>query len=411
VRAYRRLLQLPGVARQATVAVISRTTAPVLALTLLAAVRAEYGDYALGSLLVGTFAVSFAVAMPVTGRLTDAHSPRRILRVCLALNLLAFAGFITSLVSHAPPPLLVALAMLLGGSLPPVGAVTRSGWAILVPAPELPTAYALDAVINEAATILGPLLAAVVLVSAPPPAGLALAAVAVCVGSLGLPARVLAARRGHPAPRFLSWGPLRSARTRLLLAMAACTSFTAGAAVIGATTTAASLGRAGAAGVLLAVLGIGAVASAAAYGARRWRTWPLTHLTVLCWAGLLVFLAMATTCRSGLTCAGADGAPVAVWPAYLGSVVLFLVLGATHGPRDAVTQLLLARSARAEHRTEAFSWLATAGLAGFGVGTAVTGLVADEPGRQALIFVTPAVACAVALVLRAGLRRRDARFA
>jgi MFS family permease len=397
VRAYRRLLALPGVARQSVVAVISRTTAPVLSLTLLAAVQAEYGDYVLGSLLVGTFAISFAVAMPVTGRLADARGPRLILRVCLALNILAYVGFIASLANHASAPALTALAVLLGGSLPPVGAVTRSGWAILVPAAELPTAYALDVVVNEISSIVGPLLAAVAIASVPSPGGLALAAAAACVGSLGLPGRVLAARRQHAAPEFRSLGPLRSRRTRLLLALSACTSFTAGAAVVGATAAAASPGRTSAAGVLLAVLGIGAVGSAAAHGARRWRTAPLTQLTLVCCGGLLVFLAMGATCRAGLTCDGTE------WPPLLGLAALFLVLGAAQGPRDAITQLLLTESTRAEQRTEAFSWLGTAGLGGFGLGIAVTGQVADQPNWQVLIFVVPAIACAVALVLRSGL--------
>lgn len=409
MRAYRRLLALPGVSRQAVIAVISRTTPPVLSLTLLAAVQAEYGDYVLGSLLVGAFSISFAIAMPITGRLTDAHSPRLILRVCLALNILAYVGFIASLANHASPPALMAMAVLLGGSLPPVGAVTRSGWAILVPASKLPAAFALDAVINEISTILGPLLAAIVIVSVPLPAGLALAVVAACVGSLGLPKRVLAARPQLTAPKFLSLGPLRSAQTRALLAICVCTSFTAGAAVIGATATATSLGRTSAAGVLLAVLGIGAVASAAAYGARRWRMSPLTQLTIICCCGLLVFLVMAATCWSGLTCASANIAAIPDWPPLLGLAALFLMLGATHGPRDAITQLLLTESTSKAHQTEAFSWLATAGLTGFGLGTAVTGQVADKPNWQALIFVTPAIACAVALVLRSGLSRGAAK--
>ena len=397
MRAYRRLFALPGVARQAVVAVISRTTPPVLSLTLLAAVHAEYGDYVLGSLLVGLFSVSFAVAMPLTGRLTDAHSPRRVLRACLAVNILAYAGIITSLVNHAAEAALIALAVLLGASLPPVGAVTRSGWAILVPAPDLRTAFALDTAINEAATVLGPLLAAVVIATVALPAGMALAAVAACVGSLGLPGPVLAARRHEAAAP--SPGPLGSPRTPVLLAIALCTSFTAGAAVIAATATATSLGRASAAGILLAVLGIGAVASATAYGIRPPSGSPLTQLAALCGAGLTVFLAMAATCRSALTCSNADALPL------LPLAALFLVLGLTAGPRDVIVQLLLTESTRPARRTEAFSWLATAGLTGFGLGTAVTGQVSDGPHGQILIFVAPAAAFAVAIGLHVLLRR------
>ena len=393
MRAYRRLLARPAVARQAAVALVSRTTPPVLTLTLLAAVHDEYADFVLGSLLVATYSVAFAVALPITGRLADAHGPRLVLRTCLAVNLLAYGSVVASLARHAPPPVLFALTALLGASLPPSGPITRSGWAVLVPAGQLPTAYALDAVITETGVVAGPLLAALALVTVPPPAGLLLAAVATGVGALGLSGRVLVARR-RAAPRFWSVGPLRSARVRVLLAICLCTSASAGATVIAATRTARSLGAADAAGVLLAVLGVGAVASAALYGGRGWRGPPLAHLTILCSAGVATYLVMAASCWSGHTCAATGGAgPVLL-------AALFLLAGATQGPRDAVTQLLLAESAGDAERTEAFSWLVTAALAGFGLGTAVAGQVADRPQWPLLIFLPPAVACAAALALR-----------
>jgi len=137
VSVYLQLLEFPGVRRQVVVALVSRMTQPLLTLPLLVGVDQVYGDHALAALMVGLYTVSFAAMMPVTGRLVDRYGARKVLRVWLGLALAALSGTGSALSLRASVPTLAVSVVALGACLPPVGAVTRAGWPILVPPAQL----------------------------------------------------------------------------------------------------------------------------------------------------------------------------------------------------------------------------------------------------------------------------------
>jgi MFS family permease len=154
-------------------------TQPLLTLPLLVGIDEAYDDHAFAALMVGLYTAAFAAMMPVTGRLVDRHGGRVILRVWLGFALAALVWTSTALTMRAPVPVVVLSVLALGACLPPAGAVTRAGWPVLVPPAQLRAAYALDSVINEAATIAGPLLAALALTTVTAPAALMVASVAI----------------------------------------------------------------------------------------------------------------------------------------------------------------------------------------------------------------------------------------
>jgi len=265
VSVYSQLLRLPGVRRQIVAAGVSRMTQPLLTLPLLVATDEIYDDHSLAALVVGLYTASFAAMMPVTGRLVDRHGGRVILRIWPGLAMAALLGTSTALTLRAPVPVVVVSVIALGACLPPVGAVTRAGWPILVPPAQLRAAYALDSVINERATISGPLLAALALATMPAPTALLIASLAIVAGSIGLPARVLA-----PAPHLSERRPdvPRSRRLLLTYGITLCASIGVGSIVATAGLLASDADTPELAGVLLAAVALGAVVAGAAAGRR-----------------------------------------------------------------------------------------------------------------------------------------------
>ncbi len=390
---YWRLLELPGVRRQILAAGVSRMTQPLLTLPLLVGTYEIYNDHAFAALVVGLYTASFAGMMPVTGRLVDRHGGRVILRVWLALALAALLGTSAVLTRHAPGPVLVISAIALGVCLPPVGAVTRAGWPRLVPPAQLRAAYALDSAINEAATIAGPLLAALALATVPAPSALLLAAIALAAGSLGLPDLVLARAPHSTIEPRLSMS--RPRRLPLTYGIALCASIGVGSIVATAGLSASDAGRPELAGVLLATVALGAVAAGAAAGRRDVSPEVLARRITgysACIAGLFLVLSL------GLHAVGRLSGDVAGVAAIGG---LYLAFGCLTGPRDALLQLSVVTDVPAARRGTAFSWLGTCGLLGFGVGSAAsgfTGATLGLPFLAAIVAAVAAVALSVALL-------------
>jgi len=132
------------------------------------------------------------------------------------------------------------------------------------------------------------------------------------------------------------------------------------------------------AGVLLGVMSIGSAAGGLVYGSRSWR------------------LPLARQFPLMLAIMGLGIAPLA----WLGPVWAFglwcLAAGIAMAPALIMQSMLVAKSSRPEHSTEAFTWSSTGLLAGVGIGLTLGGALLE-------IAKSPAVfAAAAALSLAAG---------
>ena len=393
---YTDLCRHSGVPRQIVAASLSRMTQPLLTLPLLVGVQERYHNHALAAVAVGLYTAGFAAMMPMTGRLVDRHGGRAILRIWLMLALIAVLGTSAALTMAVPTPVLLSVVTILGMCLPPVGVVTRAGWPLLIPRAQLGTAYALDTVINEAATITGPLLAALTLSILPAPLALLTAFLPITVGSLGLPAAVL--DRARQATRRPARGP-QSRRVILTYGITFCASLGAGSLVATAGRLATEAEEPGIAGVLLAAAAIGAVAAGTIAGRHHLPADALTSRLIGFSAAITAaFIALTI----GLPARGQSRGGVAN---IVTLAVLYLVLGSLTGPRDALLQLSIVLAARPAQRSTSFSWLGTCGLLGFGFGSAVSGLVGNTLGQHLL---PAAIAAGVALALSGSMPRPNA---
>ncbi|WP_203708496.1 MFS transporter, partial [Asanoa iriomotensis] len=384
VRAYRELFAVPEVRPLVVSAVATRIAAPMLTLALFLAVVAAGRSYAAAGLVLTGFAAALALSVPVSARLVDRLAPRRILLGCLAGHLTAYAIMIFALAQGLSTGVLVGCAVALGVSTPPAGPVVRATWPAFVPRQRLQTAFALDAVVNEAMYVTGPLVVSLLLLFTDPIVVTGVAGLAMLVGILLLVSAPSVRRReaSDDAERRNYLGPLESGQVRLLLAVIVCDAFAFGAVVVAAPAAAAEADSPGAAGLLIGAVSLGTVVSALVYGTRP----PATSLA------RQMFLFHAAT---ALVLAGVSRAPTLL---LLGCALL--ALGLVGGPRDTLHQLALGDAAPERYRTEAFAWMGSSMWAGYALGSGAAGqlisLVGDDV--DAAFFAAGGVTALAALL-------------
>ena len=384
MRRYRELLAIAGVPRLTGAVLLARVATSMLNLALLVTMTQRHG-YAVAGLLLTVFAVVNAIAGPVRGRLADRREPRTVMLVALSGHTVAWAGLLAGLLTDAPVPVLALAMAALGVTVPPSGPVVRGMWPSIVPASQLPAAYAFDAALNTATFLAGPMLAGGLLLVLPAPAVVGLTGGIKLVGDLLVAIAPTVRARRAPATRtggFL--GPLAVGRVRLLLGMIVLDTFGFGCLEVAAV---AAVSGQGTAGVFTSAMAIGAVVSGVVYGARTWPGSSRTKLVVLHGCGAVVL-------------ASAGLVEVAVLVA-----IGYAVYGLVNGPVETLQQVLVGESTPEGQRIEAFAWVFSVMWAGFGIGTTVAGQLASDGRPGPPLFAAAAAQTVVTVVALAGMRR------
>jgi len=134
-----------------------------------------------------------------------------------------------------------------------------------------------------------------------------------------------------------------------------CYSTAFGLLEIGLTAHATENGNPALAGVLLGLMSLGSALGGIAYGSKSW------HLPLM-----QQFALMLGLMGLGLLVLALPWSP---WPFALWS----LFAGVVMAPALIIQSMLVAKTSRAEHTTEAFTWSASALLSGVGIGVAAGG--------------------------------------
>lgn len=390
MRAYRELLRNANVPRIVLIAVTTRLSAPMLSLSLLLAIVHSGQSYASAGVVLTGYAVALAVMYPMSARLMDRLRARRVLLTLLTGQMIAYAVTITAVTVHAHTAILVLCGLALGGTTPPAGAVVRGTWPEVVPEGNLQTAYALDAVLNEAMFVSGPLLVSVILLFSTAIVAMGVAGLSMLVGALLLAGLPSVATR-EPARKlgqrnFL--GPLAHTQVLILLGIIVCDTFAFGSMMVVIPAAAADLGAGRAAGLVLSLGSFGAVISGLVYGALRHRRHPGRQLALFHCAGAILLIT--------------SGHAPALWVLAL---IIFCV-GLVGGPRDTLHALVLGEAAPPRLRTEAFAWMGSFMWIGVAIGTSTAGqLVSHHGNKSAPAFLAAGCGAAVAAVLSLLVKR------
>ena len=375
---YLQVLRTPHALPMVLAAFIGRLPLSMVGLGCVLLVAAETGSYGLGGAVAAVGAVTTAVAGPFVGRFSDAHGQRRVLLPVLAVFVAAGSTFLVAVRQDWPLLAVFLTAGLAGACLPPVSSMIRVRWThLLRGSHRLPTAMAMESVVDEMVFVLGPVLVTILSTTGHATAGLVTAFVLATVGSLLFAAQ----RRTEPLPTAHEHRPVSSAMRcdglKVLFVVAAGVGAVLGTFQISLVAFADELGQKPMTGVLIAALAVGSMISGIGWGCVHWRL-PLRHRL----AGVLVLLTVLS-------------APLMlvrdVW-----LMVPFVVLAGIAVSPSLISAFTLAEQLVPRAAvTEAFTWIGTALALGVAVGASVAGKIVDVSGANAALTVAT-VAAAIA---------------
>jgi Major Facilitator Superfamily len=387
---YRTLLRIPGAAAFYLTAAAGRAGIAMTSLGIVWLVHARTGSYATAGLVTGGFAVAEAVAGPQLARLIDRFGQSRMLPPALLAHAAAVATLLVLVAASTPDWLMTAGGVLVGATIPQLGALSAARWAALLRderAAALPTAFALESLANELAYLAGPVLVAILGASGYPAAGTVLAAALVLAGGFCFAAQRRTAPRASGAT-----GRHRTGRSLLRPGFAVLAGVNLaiggffGAMQISVTAFAVERGAAGTAAVLFTVSSCASLLAGWLYGRRQWRTAPRVQLAVAA-AGLAI---------------GCLWLLVADAPFELGLGMALTGL--------AVPLILVLCSVQAEAAvhpavlTQAFAWLNSASAAGSAGAAAAAGWAVGTVGAHGGFAVAAMATGVMAVLATAGLR-------
>jgi MFS family permease len=384
---YVQVLRTPHALPMVLAAFIGRLPLSMVGLGCVLLVADETGSYGLGGAVAAAGAVTTAAAGPLLGRWADSHGQRRVLLPVLAVFVVSGISFLFAVKDDWPLWIVFFSAGIAGACIPPVSSMIRVRWThLLRGSHRLPTALAMESVVDEFVFIVGPVLVTFLSTTGHATSGVVTAFTLAAVGSLLFAAQHRT--EPPPAPHEHRNGPsaMRTQGMRVLFVVGAAVGAILGCLEIALVAFADQEGAKALSGVLIAGLAVGSMASGIGWGTVHWQM-PLRHR-------LAAVLVLLTVCSVPLLLVTDVWvmvpfvvlAGVAVSPSLISSFTLAEVLV----PRAAVT--------------EAFTWIGTALGLGVAVGASVAGKIVDAAGANTA-FLVATVAAAIAAVVVAMFQR------
>ena len=385
---YAALLQPRTLKLTFAASIIGRLPIGITGLAILLLVQGATGSFAFGGAAAACYVAGLSAVAPALGRAIDRWGPRGMLLTSglvfpAALTLLALYSM------HAgPPSAMLVFAALAGASFPPITVSMRTYLKrALADESLLSAAYSLEAVLIELIFIAGPLIVALFVAFFSPAGAVLFAAGCGLAGTLlflGSPA--LRAWQITPRTTRSLLGPLAERGFVRLIAVVLLYATAFGLMEIGVTAYSSELQNAALAGVFLGVMSAGSALGGLAYGSRVWSV-PLARQ----------FSRSLAVMGIGL---GALALPWGAW----GFGIWSVLAGVAMAPTLIIQSMLVAKIARPEHSTEAFTWSSSALLGGVGIGLAGGGALLERYSSQAPLAAAAATALLAALLARAGLK-------
>ncbi|MFE4669820.1 MFS transporter [Streptomyces sp. NPDC056716] len=344
----------------------------------------HYRGFHQAAIVVGVSALA-GVTVPLRGRLMDRYGFAPVMCPALAVYLGALTVLMFNEGTRGPFATTLVCSFVASASIPPIQIVTRLMWREMTSGELRTTVLSLDAVLTDAGYIVGPTIAAFLVVAVAPWAGLAAAAVLTTGATLLMLTRRLPHRRQRPSSARRAWlGPLHDRALRRTLLGVVCFFMAVRAIELAFPAWAAQHNAPLMAGVLLSCMSVGSVAGGLVLGALPARrsvriTFPVT-LAVLCLGTLLVAAASFT------------------WTAVL--VVAAALMGIAVGPSFVALYATVGDLAPPDMATETQAWISSFVSLGGAAAAVVSGVVIPMSGPGALL-----VLAAVSLAVASGVAR------
>jgi MFS family permease len=431
---YSRIFSVKGTKSFCASAAVARIPMSMLSFGIVLAINSVYGDWASAGTVSAVYVLSQAVMTPVYARLYDRHGQQKVGRVVLPFSILTLLIFALGVFFKIPVGFLYLLAIVMGLTQFSFGALVRTRWTSTLKSsglphnPYLPTAFSLEAAVDELIFIIGPVFATFLATQVQSVAPLVASLIALSVGGT-----VFFSLRSARASTIIiqevgaegSAGPaglerhvgshdasttvgdatdvekveMTESRKKVKTALAfggvvllmVCflaynMSFSAYDVTLVAMTKA--QGREWMAGLILAVISVGSCAGALFFGSHQWKGSG--------WRRLAILLAIQIVGNFGFFLA---------WGNIPVLLVIEVVTGFFVAPTFATGSLLIERIVPGLFLTEGLSWLQVGNAIGTSFGSTVTGILIDKYGFVAGFHATYiSVIVATLIVLCFGIK-------
>ena len=373
VGGYLRVLQAPRTPRLVAAMFVGRLPNGMFPLGIVFVLRQSSGSYAVAGAALAALMLGTTCSAPLRGRAVDRWGQSRTLVPLVATQAVAMAGFLLAMRAGAGALTVIPLVATVGATSSTLGGSMRQTWPMLVrSAGDLPTAYALQALLEDLIAVTGPLIASALLAAASPMAILAVAEIAALTGTtVFATAKASRAVTGRQARSTSPLGALGTPGMRTL----ALTLLAAGT-VVGMLYIAVPAFSTRSAGTLLAIMSASSMVSGLVYGGRTWTSGADRRYLWL--AGLFA----------------AAAAPLALAETATRLAVLLALVGVAYAPRMMSAYLLLDDLAPADSLAEAYTWLVSATAGGTALGSAIAGPITEQVGPRCALAGAGAVAFA-----------------
>lgn len=391
--AYRSILSLPGAVGFTSAGALGRLPLSMTGLGIVVLITERSDDYAAAGIIAAVYVLIAAVFAPVQGRLADRFGQAPVLAAAGTIFAIGTVALLMT-VDHTLVAASVAAAIM-GIGAPQAGNMVRSRWtyALSDDRSRLQTAFALEAVLDEAVFIIGPVLVTVLTLNFLDWSGLAVAGACAIVGAWGL-----AAQRSTQPPHI---DPTSQPREPLVLALLVPLVIAAvGLGILFGSTEVLVVaftderGQKSLAGLVLAIWAIGSLCAGLVVGTRPP---PDDAVKRLQWttAGLVVLFA-----------------PLPFAPNTAVLTLGFFLAGLMVAPTLITAVHLVELNTPNSRLTEALTWTTTGLSIGVAVGAALAGVLVDR-WSASVGFVLPvaaamlAAAVALAYPQSAGVHRGE----
>jgi MFS family permease len=388
---YRTVLSTRGALAFSVAGLMSRLPMSTISLGIVLLVSHRTGSYGTAGVVAASYTIATAASSPAVGRLIDRLGQGRVLVPASAGLAAGVAGLVVAVELGWPAPIPHLFAVLAGVLSPPIGACVRARWShVLEPGPSLHTAFSLEAVVDEAVFMLGPVLVTILATQVNETAGLLTVVCLALAGGCWLASQhstepPIAAPSATAAPiEPVPWAWLMT-----MVAAAACLGSLFGATEVVTVAFAKQHGHIGLTGALLAVWASGSLIAGLVTGAVHWRAGARKRYRL----GALAMAVVMTPLPF------VPNIPVLAGALFLGGFAI--------SPTLVAAMSLIEADMPTARLTEGITWLST-GI-GFGIapGAAIAGHLIDVYGPSTA-YLVPVVSgiLAAAVALSTGYARR-----
>jgi MFS family permease len=381
---YRAVLATPGAKLWSVAGFVARLPMSMVTLAIVLLIAGRTGSYGLAGAVSAAYMVTGSISAPLLARLIDAWGQARVLLPAVSGFALGLAGLVVAVERSWPTPVPHLLAAFAGACYPPLGACVRARWAAaLGESPALHTAYSLEAVVDEAVYMAGPVIVTLLATSVSETLGIIVVIVFALLGGFWLasmrstepPAR--GSSRDSDAREPMGWRWLT-----MMVLTAICLGALFGSTEVVTVAFAQEQGHRGLAGPLLAIWAAGSLIAGIITGSVQWKATPVRRYRL----GAL-----------GMACVMLPLPFVGNIP--LLAVFLFLA-GFAISPTLVACVSLVQSHVPASRLTEGITWVMTGIGLGIAPGAAIAGRLIDEYGASTA-YTVPVVGGVLAAVVAA----------